>query len=243
MRITGAWARVSGMGFVGLVVAAAAVGGLREGDPLVEAEALLRQVVEGREKALGKEHPRTIEARAHLARACARQGKRDEAIRLMREVVALSAEVFGAHHARTLDAMEALALLLLDGETASTSAAEAERARETTAVVSQMLQQLLESPTPPRPDRDVTVKQLLDSAVEQASRIGDPLAEAQIRHRVGLALEEAGELESAEETLRRAARIRAGLLGDEHPLTLESREAAERVKARSGKDRGRRSIR
>src|SRR5262249_25682303 len=75
-----------------------------------------------------------------------------------------------------------------------------------------------------RPDRDVTVRTLLDRAAERiAGKFeGKPLAEAAVRQTIGNTYYRLGQYAEAEKQLEAARATHARLLGDEHPDTLAS---------------------
>ena len=79
---------------------------------LNEAEPLIRQVLEARRRALGAEHPDTLQAMSGLALVLNGRGKLNEAEPLIRQVLEARRRALGAEHPDTLQAMSGLALVL-----------------------------------------------------------------------------------------------------------------------------------
>ena len=67
-----------------------------------EAEGLYRQIVQGREKMLGKEHADTLKGKYQLANSLHEQQKYQEAEGLYRQVVQGLEKLLGKEHADTL---------------------------------------------------------------------------------------------------------------------------------------------
>ena len=77
-----------------------------------EAKKPLLQVVEGREKALGKEHPHTLDSMGNLALVLQYQGKYEAAEEMNRKVLQRREKLFGKEHPGTLTTMSNRANLL-----------------------------------------------------------------------------------------------------------------------------------
>jgi tetratricopeptide (TPR) repeat protein len=78
-----------------------------------EAEALHRQALEGRRRALGPTHPRTLSSQERLAATLASLGQFADAERLAAETAAASAASRGADDVVTIDANDTRAVALL----------------------------------------------------------------------------------------------------------------------------------
>ena len=76
------------------------------------AEEMLRRALEGRKKALGKEHPDTLISMSNLASVLIEQGQYKEAEKSNRQALALRETVLGKEHPETLISMSNLALVL-----------------------------------------------------------------------------------------------------------------------------------
>jgi serine/threonine protein kinase len=139
-----------------------------------------------------------------------------------------------AQRNRALVAASGLVLIALVAATAISSvlAVRENAARATSEqknaglqAVNELMRGIFHTATPPEAQgREVTVREALDRA---SSRIGDefadtPLVEATIRHAIGVAYLHLSEYEQAHIHLVTAVDIRRGLLGDEHPDTVDA---------------------
>ena len=78
---------------------------------LVEALAIIEQVLLKRNEKLGAEHPDTLNAKSSLAVCLSNVGRLDEAFSLCTKVLHVRREKFGENHPTTLDAMNNMACL------------------------------------------------------------------------------------------------------------------------------------
>ncbi|KAK3614601.1 hypothetical protein LTR56_026644 [Elasticomyces elasticus] len=78
----------------------------------VAAEAMNRRALEGREKALGKEHPSTLKSVSNLASVLQEQGKYEAAEAMNRRALESREKALGEEHPSTLMSVENLALVL-----------------------------------------------------------------------------------------------------------------------------------
>jgi hypothetical protein len=85
---------------------------LERGDPAA-AEAELRQVIAGRERILGENHPDTLASRHKIAKAILEQGRWAEAEPLLRSIVDAERNVRGPEHADTMVVRHSLARAIL----------------------------------------------------------------------------------------------------------------------------------
>ena len=69
---------------------------------MFEAEAIFRQVLTSRSRALSLDHSRTLETRYELAMALARQGRADDARAMLDQILEAQAKVLGPTHPDTL---------------------------------------------------------------------------------------------------------------------------------------------
>ncbi len=89
-------------------------------DELVEAEALLREVVQQRFEILGAEHPETLRARRRLAEVLSARARHPESIAQLRAILGIQREALGTNDLETLRTQEALAVALLRSATSNT---------------------------------------------------------------------------------------------------------------------------
>ncbi|RKK79586.1 hypothetical protein BFJ71_g16170 [Fusarium oxysporum] len=73
---------------------------------------LYRETLEAREKALGKEHPDTLDSMNNLANVLGKMGEYEEAEKMYRETLEAREKVLGKEHPNTLDSMNNLAVVL-----------------------------------------------------------------------------------------------------------------------------------
>jgi tetratricopeptide (TPR) repeat protein len=188
------------------------------------------QVLERREKALGKEHPETLVSMSNLAQALSNQGRYAEAEQMHRETLALMEKGLGKEHPHTLVSMNEVAQALSN----QGRYAEAEQMhRETLTLKEKGLGK-------EHPSTLVSMSNLAQALSNQGR-----YAEAEQMHRETLALREkvsgkehphtlvsmngvAGALSNqgryveAEQMHRETLALKEKVLGKEHPETLVS---------------------
>ncbi|OCK97424.1 uncharacterized protein K441DRAFT_546848, partial [Cenococcum geophilum 1.58] len=79
-----------------------------------EAEQINQQALEGRKKALGKEHPSTLISVSNLALVLQYQGRYKEAEQINRQALEGREKMLGKEHPSTLTSVSNLALVLQD---------------------------------------------------------------------------------------------------------------------------------
>ena len=196
-----------------------------------EAEQVLREVADAREKASGPEHADTLRSRTRLAYAQYRQGKYNEAIAGFRGIVALEERVLGPEHPDTLLSRNGLAIALDNG---GKSAEAEEEHRRILAIREKVL-------GPEHPDT-LRTRNNIALTLDRQGKHAQAASEYQqvidlenkvlglehpdtLRSRSSLAyaLDHQGKYAEAELNLRDVIRLEERVLGPEHPDTLISR--------------------
>ncbi len=138
---------------------------------------------------------------------------------------------FTRRHRAAVTAAAVVLLLLVTFATAMALQARSlaqERDRKEMALaeaetVTRFLTDMLAAVDPIRAGRDATVREVLDSASDELGTafVGRPMVESGLRVTIGRAYNALGLYETAETHLRTAYNLRRGLLGEEHPETLQ----------------------
>jgi serine/threonine-protein kinase len=145
---------------------------------------------------------------------------------------------FGRH--RGLATASALVALAVVGGTAATLV-QAERARRearTAATASAFLADLFRSSDPAaNAGEDLRASELLRRGAERARTklAGEPLVEAQLLHAIGTTQRDIGQHDDADQSLSEAVRLRAKLLGADHPETATSQTELAWVRYEQGR--------
>jgi serine/threonine-protein kinase len=194
-----------------------------------EAEATYLQVIEGRTRSLGPDHPDTLAARSDLASAYLRQERLDEAERLSLEVLAAQPGASGG---------EAVALGNLTE--VYTNTGRLDEAEETADRLIALLQERSGSDHPEtlaargylagvyaKQGRLAEAEQTLVSAIAGSSRVlgGDHPETLGLRYELAGVYETDGRLADAEVELRAVLARDRTLLGDAHAMVADERIA------------------
>lgn len=135
-------------------------------------------------------------------------------------------------------ARRALLDLIRQRDLAASAAATASVEASKAATIRGFLETFFTAGLPNRArGRTVTVREAVDLAAEQINvqLAGNPEVQAWANDLIGMSYSPLGELERAEFHLRTAVRMRRGLLGADHPDTLESSEHLARVLVDAGR--------
>ena len=144
------------------------------------------------------------------------EARRDRTTYLLRKLI--------ARHRRAFLAASVLSIVLVGFVIALTvqyrrTRVEAEKVRQ----INYFLQDTLGSVGPSESGEPVTVKQVLDDALNWMNTLeGQPEIEASLRNTIGNSYRAIGEWEAAEDQLHAALAIRRGLFGDDHLQTIET---------------------
>jgi tetratricopeptide (TPR) repeat protein len=196
-----------------------------------EAEQLLRQSVQQREKVLGAEHVNTLESKYLLALTLYAQQKYAEAEQLLRQLVQQWEKVLGAKHVYTLGSKYRLALTLHEQQ----KYAEAEQ------LLRQSVQQWekvlgakhvytlgskhLLAVTLHEQQKYAEAEQLLRQLVQQREKVlgAEHVNTLESKHLLAFTLHKQQKYAEAEQLLRQSVQQREKVLGAEHVNTLESK--------------------
>lgn len=202
----------------------------------VEAEALLRKVIAGRQAVLGSRHADTLASRHKLARAIMAQNRWEEAERELTDIVAAEDKVRGPEHSDTMIIRHSLARAILSQD----------RTKEAEEMLREILTIRLRRWAPLEPET-LLVRLSLHRCLYEQSRfdeardqLEDALAavreEETIRPEVFLlrwalaqVLIAQKDVPGAREVLSRLLDDRERVLGEEHPDTVDTRETLERL--------------
>jgi len=141
--------------------------------------------------------------------------------------------VAGALTFGVIGAAVGLTYALVESNRQRAAIAEALAEAET---VTDFLSNMLGSVSPQEQGRDVSVREVLDEAGRTIEkRFGEhPLVEARLRHAMGVAYREIGDLEPAGEHLRFAWDTRRSILGEEAPRTLQTLQELGQLRSMGG---------
>ena len=212
----------------GLIVAMGSY--LDEQGRYTQAEALLREAVDGRSAVFGREDARTLHAMSLLASVREGQDSYSEAESLMEEVVQCRRRVLGDLHLSTLEALSNLGLLhrkmsaYEQAERELVEAVDGGRAvmgnddPQTLQSIS-LLGSLYESS-----EDYEKAEPLMREAAERRKQVLGPEHPLTLEsaNNLGALLESMGRFEDSEPLLLTATEARRRVLGDEHPGTLDS---------------------
>ena len=151
---------------------------------------------------------------------------------------------FAAKHRKMLLSAAAVVLALVAGLALSTyesiraSRAEqrAEREAAITTAVNRFLEEDLLGQADPNnePDREITLREVLDRAASKVGFRDQPHVEAAIRETIGSTYHSLGEFKSAEVQLSESYHLKRKTVGDEHPKTLGVRVKLGRLSVDQG---------
>jgi tetratricopeptide (TPR) repeat protein len=195
-----------------------------------EAEQMYRQVLELREKVLGRDHPFTIASMNNFACTLDNLGKYKEAEAMYQQVFELLEKVLGREHPFTIASIDNLGVVLgrlerlEEAETMHRQALELTEkvlGREHPSTLNSInnLGIVLESL-----ERHKEAETILRQALELREKVlgNEHPSTLNSMNNLGIVLESLGRHKEAETILRQALELREKVLGNEHPSTLLS---------------------
>jgi hypothetical protein len=210
---------------------------LEQGDP-VAAEAELREVIAGRTRLLGENHPNTLASGHKLAKAILEQGRWAEAEPLLRSIVEAEKKVRGPEHSDTIVVRHSLARAIL-AQNRGARAAEAE------VIIRDILQVCNRRWPPTNPETLFVRLTLARSLLEQKkyrdaeAELRDALRDAasrpdaprvlSLRHTLTQAMLMQGRWQEAQAEATRLLADRTRVLGENHPDRERTRVLLERI--------------